>query len=104
MRVNPPTDEQFVGIAVVEERVVAGFGSVAGVRGGGLVGNDKVVNEEGVGDEGTAENAAGFEVPQGVGVCEIEEGGAEVWREHDGAERSAGLSEGDRFEGVFRGC
>lgn len=57
-----------MGVAVVEQGIVAFFRCVAGVRGRGLVGDDEVVDEEGVGDEGAAEDAAGLEVAKGVWV------------------------------------
>jgi hypothetical protein len=72
--VDPAADEKIVAVAEVKEFVVAFFGRVAGVRGADLVGDDEMVNEEGVGDEGSAEDAAGFEVAEGVWVREIEEG------------------------------
>ena len=50
MRVDPAADEQVVAVAEVEERVVACFRRVACVGCGGLVGDDEVVDEEGVGD------------------------------------------------------
>ena len=69
----PPADEQFVGVAVVKERVVAGLGGVTGIGGRGLIGYDEVVDKEGVGDERAAKDTAGFEVLKSVRVREVEE-------------------------------
>lgn len=76
VRVDPAADEELVAVAVVEKGVVAGFGGVACVGCGGLVGDDEVVDEERVGDDGPAEDAAGLEVALGVLVGDVEEGGA----------------------------
>ena len=74
VRVDPAAHEQVVAVAEVEEFVVAFFRRVAGVGRADLVGYDEVVDEEGVGDEGAAEDATGFEVAEGVWVGEVEEG------------------------------
>lgn len=63
---DPAADEKIVAVAEVEEFVVAFFGSVAGVGRADLVRDDEVVDEEGVGDESPAEDAAGFGVVEGV--------------------------------------
>lgn len=101
MRVDPAADEQLVRVAVVKERVVAGFGRVAGVRGAVLFREDEVRDEESVADEGAAEDGTGFEVARCVCVGEVHEVFAEVWREEEGAERGAGLGVGGWFEGIF---
>lgn len=99
--VDPAADEQVVGVAVVEEVVVAAFRRVAGVACAVLVGYDEVGDEEGVADYRPAEDAAGFEVAGCVGVGEVEEGCAEVGREEDGTEGNAGFGCCGGFEGVF---
>ena len=45
MRVDPAADEQVMRVAEVEKRIVTFLGCVAGVRGGGLVGDDEVRDE-----------------------------------------------------------
>lgn len=100
MRVDPAADEQGVRIAVVEERVVARFRGVAGVACGVLGGEDEMADAEGVGHDGAAEDAAGFEVAGCVGVREVEEVGAQVRGEEDGAERGAGFGGAGWGEGV----
>lgn len=80
---DPATDEELVGIAVVEEIVVALFRCVAGVGGGLLIGDDEVVDEEGIGDYGPAEDTTGFQVAESVGMCKIEEGCSEIGRQED---------------------
>lgn len=63
--VDPAEDHEVFRVAVVED---GGFvDGLAGVGGGGLVGDEEAGDEEGVGDEGAAEDAAGFEVAAGVG-------------------------------------
>jgi len=42
-----------------------------------------MVDDEGIGDEGTAEDTTGLEVGCCVGVGKIEESGPEIWREKD---------------------
>ena len=68
---NPAADKEIVGVAVVEQCVVAGFGCVAGVGGAGLVRDDEVGDEQSVGNYCGAEDAAGFFVEGGVGVREV---------------------------------
>lgn len=101
MRVDPARDEEVVGVAVVEEGVVAFFGRVAGVGGGGLVWDDEGVDKERVGEGGRAEDSAGFEVAGCVGVGEVEEGGAEGRWEEDCAEGRTAFGGGDGLEGVL---
>lgn len=83
--VDPAEDEQVFFIAVVEERgLVYCF---AGVGCGCLIGDHEPGDEEGVGHEGSAEDAACFEVGARVGGGVVEEGGAEGGGEEEGAER-----------------
>ena len=92
--VDPAEHEEIAGVAEGED---AGFvGGVACVGGGGLCGDEQVRGEEGVGDQGAAEDPARFEVVGGVGVGEAEEG----WEEGGGQEECA--ERGSGFGGV--GC
>jgi hypothetical protein len=59
-----------------------------------------MIDEESVGDERSAEDAAGFEVAEGVWVCEVEECLTEFWGKKDGSEWCARFGEGVWFEGV----
>jgi len=97
--VDPAADEEGVGVAVVEEGGVAGGGRVAGLRGGVLGGEEEVRDFEGGGGEGGGEDAAGFEVGEGVGVGEVEESGAEGGGEEEGAEGVAGFGCGGGVAG-----
>ena len=58
-----------------------------------------MVDNEGVRYDSGAEDATCFQVPESIGMCEVEECGAEVWREHDCAERRARFGVGTGFEG-----
>lgn len=80
MGVNPTTDQKVIAVAEIEEFIVAFFRCVAGVRSAQLVGNDKMVDEERVGDECPAKDAAGFKVSKCISVRYVEEGGTQVWR------------------------
>ena len=80
MRVNPAADEEIIAIAEVKEFVVAVFGRVAGVGCAFLVGDDKVIDEESVGNQRAAEYAAGLEVAKSTWMCEIEESRTQLWR------------------------
>lgn len=98
---DPAADEQVVPIAIVEESIVAALRRVAGVARAVLVWDDQVVDEEGVGDQRAAEDAAGFEIEGCVGMGEVEKGLAEGGGEEEGAEGSAGFGGGGGLEGIF---
>ncbi len=64
MRVNPPQYHQIFGVAVIKQlRLVD---SVTRVRSAFLIRDDQLGDEEGVGNERAAQNAACLEVGAGI--------------------------------------
>ena len=87
--VDPAEDEEIAGVAEGEH---GGFvGGVACVGGGGLRGDEQVRGEQGVGDQGAAEDAARFEIVGCVAVGEGEEGGEQGGGQEECAERGSGF-------------
>ena len=70
-----------MAVAEVEELVVALLGGVAGVRCTLLIWDYEMVDEERVGNEGRAKDAARLEIARCVRIGKVEEGRAEIGRQ-----------------------
>ena len=94
---DPAQHHQILAVGVLEQFVFVD--GLAGIRGAGLIGDDEFGDEERIGDEGAAEDAAGFEIGAGVGFGEGEEAVAEVGGEEERAQWRAVFEVGRGFEG-----
>src|ERR1700712_2061056 len=101
MRMNPPQRHQIMLIYVIEQCAL--IYCIASIRCSFLFRDDEFGDEEGVGDEGSAEDSTGFEVLLGVWRGDAEEVVSEVGVYEDGAEGGAGFGVGGGHKGVVLG-
>lgn len=73
MRVDPAADEEVVAVAEIEQFVVALFCGVACVACACLVGDHQVTDEQRIGDDCSAENAACLQVTVCVRMSVVQE-------------------------------
>ncbi len=96
MRMNPPEHHEILGITVIEElRLVDGFTSV---RSALLVWDDKLGDEECIGDDRSTEDPARLKVGAGVCGSNREKLRTKVWGKEDSSKRLPILKIGRRLE------
>ena len=97
MRVYPSKYHQVFPIHKVEQ--LALVDRLTCIRGAFLIWDDKLGDEESIGDERAAQYATRFEIRTGIWQSEREEAETKIWRQEDRPQRCSILKISRRLEG-----